>query len=146
MCIFHPCCSSSDSQYAELCQQLQHSTDRNKHLLWCRKEVLHKHDNGFCTTAPELLFSLELNRCLQIIAKRGFTSPNAREVLEGLHSFGCLRQIQNPENPIFGFVTEQSSEINVTVMQQGLIHRISLEFSTRYMKSFFWWNREYFWL
>lgn len=91
-------------------------------------------------------FFLELNRCLQIITKRGFTSPNAPGVLEGLHSFNCLRQTWRPENPKFGFVTEQNSEINVTLMQQGLIHRILLEFSPHYTKSFCCWNREYFWL
>lgn len=90
---------------------------------------------GSALQLPELLFRIELNRCLQIIAKRGFTSPNAQGVLEGLHSFSCLRQTRRPENPDFGFVTEQNSEISVTLMQQGLIHRIFLELSPCYTKA-----------
>lgn len=91
MCFSHLCYSPSDGWHAKLCYHPQYRARRNKQLLGMGSKFCINMTMGSALQLPELLFLIELNRCLQIIAKRGFTSPNAQGVLEGLHSFSCLR-------------------------------------------------------
>lgn len=81
----------SDSWHAKLCYHPQYRAGRNKQLLGMGSKFCINMTMGSALQLPELLFLIEFNRCLQIIAKRGFTSPNAQGVLERLHSFSCLR-------------------------------------------------------